>query len=574
MVAYRFDGSSFPLTSAQFVPTDGAGLPSTLAAISPDGLVTALAEGQVTVQVTAPGSNAAPKTATLEIYGPLASGRRVVVVDRATRAPIQGASVVGCDAPPAGLPCPVPVELTTDARGVALFPFVGARANFSVGSPTLRADGLPRFERVSIAQTQATTVLVPLGPNPVHSAAGFNGSITFFNVPGNGNLWVGLAITSLGDPTEADLGGLLGEPFGVAIPGVPGTLSVPGSVVLYTSPGLGIAQEIKGRSLGLGQPGRRFAIAFAGKSDVSVALSLRTTSLLSYVGAMSYATQPQVNLVQLPRVPDVIDLDGDGRCHNPQICPAGPEDLPDYYHFPALSLGPRFEQDRRTEIILPPIPVGFDTVLIAATEVAEEAGILPTGFASQTLVGLPAATPVPPILLKSGPARGGVEISQPGVWALVSFASGQGAVPLPLGTGLSARLAHGPVIPTRVALAPFLPVVGGGTYSSASRSFAPPQPGWSRASSAGGELAKIVLSGVENRHVFLSELAGNQTALRVPDAPAAGGLDPAASPGSTLEVTVIDLVPGVTAADVLDMAGPDLANVHLFLDGYSRFTGP
>ena len=57
---------------------------------------------------------------------------------------------------------------------------------------------------------------------------------------------------------------------------------------------------------------------------------------------------------------------------------------------------------------------------------------------------------------------------------------------------------------------------------------------------------------------------------RVPDAPAGAGADPATQSGTRATVAALDLAPGVSAADLLELGGANLTTLPAVVDGYSR----
>lgn len=559
LLAFRLDGSSYPLTAAAFTVNDEAGMPSSLATVDGAGVVTGVGAGKVVIKGSVAGSAAPAQEAKITIYPAVTAGRRLLVVDAATRLPISGVKVSGCLA----AAC---TEVATDATGAALFPALGpGPATFTAVSQDQRADGLARYERASVLDTVQTDLYLPLRENPVHSAAGFNATINFSQVQTTGQYWAGLAAISAGDLPSVDLQLLLGENFTVQIPMIGQGVPVPGSVVLYTSPGFGIPQEVKGKSLGLGQAGTiRHAVAFAGRADLDAALALRSTQFLSYVGAFDYALQTNVTLTDRARVPDATDIDGDGLCTSTTKCPMGSEDVPDYANFTPMTFTPRREQKRRTEVVVPRLPSTLDTVVIAAAEVGNEGGLLPIGFSSVN-AGAPGpdgTRPVPPVVLRSGAPYNGLEISTPGIWAL----AGNNA-----GTAYSGRLTRGPTLPSKVLMAPFLPVPANPSYQPAGRTFAPGQPQWSSVYSTGGELARVSLTGSQQRHVLYFAVASGQTSIVVPAAPSGPGTDPATQGTVKLEVVAVDLTSGTTADDVLGFKGVNLSTWVSAIDGYSRF---
>lgn len=560
LVAFRLDGTSFPLADAAWEVKDTMGRPSTAAAVSPAGLVTGVTAGVVKVKGFVPGAFVAGAEATLTILPAVTSGRRVVVVDAATRGPLANVTVRACEA--SG--CTTPVDVTTGPDGLANFPTLGSGAfTFTAVSQATRTDGLPAFERASILEATANDVLLPLRENPVKAQAGLNSSISFSEVSTTGAYWAGFVAASASDVPSLSPQRLLGDPFFVELPGLAQQVPVPGAVVLYTSPGFGIPQEVKGRALSFAQPGTRFTAAWAGRASLDAVLSLRSTDFLSYLGAFDYALGTGATPSARPFVPDATDINGNRRCSDPQRCPLGDEEVPDYGGFSMQSFQPRRQQTRRTEVVLPRVPATFDTVLVAAVEVDPTAGMLPTGFASRAAgpPGQDGTRPVEPVTLRSGPAYNGVEIATPGLWALAGNAAG---------TASSGRLSRSPSLPTKALVTPFLPAPANSSFQPASRTFHPGQPAWASIASAGGELARVALTGTEVRHVIYFPLDGQQTAIPWPQAPAGPGVDPATEASAALEVVAVDLLSGVSVQQVFDASGVTLSTWVTALDGYSR----
>ncbi|MBX5480355.1 MAG: Ig-like domain-containing protein [Myxococcaceae bacterium] len=576
-VAWTLDGASFPSAQASFSVVGDDGQPSTAASVDATGRVTGVSAGKVTIRAVILGSAVLPISATVYVHAPPATGRKVVVIDAATREPLAGTLVRGCDGPMSAGPCTAPVEVMTDAVGEAAFPAFSkgdgsSAATFTVAAADRRPDGLPQYERVSFVDVRSGTVLVPLGANPVRAAAGFNGTVSFTQVHSDGAYWVGFGTLSAGDPSEADLRSLLGETFWVDLPGLPQKAPVPGSVVLYTSPGLGIPSEVKGRSLGLGQPGRRTVTAFAGRTSIEALMSVRSTDFLAWVGAMDYTLLPFNAIVSRAEVPDTVDVDNDGLCSNAAQCPQGPERVPDYFNFTPLTFTPHKAQRLRTEVVLPDLPPEYDTAVVAVVSVDSEAGVAPLGFVSRA-AGPPDANnlrPVDPVVMRSGAPHGGVEMGQPGVWVM----GVQAASLTQAGGGVGGRILRGNALPTRAVVAPLLPSANGSTVTPGTRTFAPAQPQWNTLVSEGGELARVDLFGADVRHRIYFEAQGSQTLVSLPEAPTgAPGNDPVAEAGARLEVTVIDLLPGVTSQDAFDLGGADLSAPATLIDGYSRWQG-
>ena len=184
-----------------------------------------------------------------------------------------------------------------------------------------------------------------------------------------------------------------------------------------------------------------------------------------------------------------------------------------------MNFTPKREQKRRTEVVLPKLPSTLDTVVIAAAEVGAEGGLLPIGFSSVNAgpAGPDGTRTVPTVVLRSGTPYGGLELSTPGIWAL----GGNNA-----GNSYSGRLTRGTTLPVKVLVAPFLPVPTNPSYQVAGRTFAPGQPQWSSVYSSGGELARVGLTGSEQRHVLYFAIGSGQTTIAVPPTPSGPGADP------------------------------------------------
>lgn len=560
LFAFRLDGSSYPLESATWEVRDALGMPSTAATVAPSGLVTGVSAGVVKVRGSVTGSGVGGVESTITIYPAVSAGRRVIVVDAANGAPLSGVKVAGCLV----ADCASPTEVTTGADGVAEFPaLTGDPATFTAVSQQVRTDTLPAFERASIIGTSAADVYLPLRENPVRGQAGFNASITFSDVSTTGSYWAGFVSASASDVPSLTPRGLLGDNFMVELPGVGQSVPVPGALVIYTSPGLGIPQEVKPRALAPAQPGTRFMSAWAGRAYLESALTLRSTDFLAYLGAFDYQQETGATFSPRPFVPDTADVNGNGLCSNQQRCPMGTEDVPDYANFTRLTYQPHRQQKRRTEVVIPKVPSTFDTVVVAAVEVDPIAGMLPTGFASSNAgaTGADGTRAVDPVTLRSGAPYNGVEISTPGIWAVAGNAAG---------TSTSARLTRGPTLPAKVLVTPFLPSPANASYNGATRTLNPGQPAWASVYSTGGELARVSITGTQQRHVVYFAIQGAQSSVSWPRAPSGPGQDPAGQAMVGLEVVAVDLVSGVAVDEVFDFRGVNLSTWATAIDGYSR----
>lgn len=561
VLALRLDGTTYPLTEATFEVQDTGGQPSTLLSVTTAGVMTAVSAGEARVRAGVSGSLVKSNWATVRVVPAVMMGRRVIVTDAATGQPLPGVTVRACQAD-----CSAPTDVVTTAEGLAEFPLLDAQAaTFTAVPMGLRSDGLPSHERASVLDTTVVDLALPLRANPVRSAAGFSASISFNYVSTAGSYWAGFVTASVGDLPSLTPQGLLGENFMTEVPGLNQRVPVPGALVLYTSPGLGIPQEVKSRSLAFAQPGvGRFVQAWAGRSSIDTALNVRSIDVLSYLGAFDYAQEDRVAFSARPYVADSTDVDDDGLCSDTSRCPMGTEDVPDYAGFTPLSFTPQRQQKLRTEVVVPKLPGTFDTVLVASTLYDARAGLLPTGFASKNAAaaGQDGQREVDPIVVRGGAAYNGLEVASPGLWALASNTNG---------TALSARVVNPTRLESKVLLRPFLPAPSDATWQPGTRTLNPGQPAWASVYSTGGELGRVSLTGTDTRHVIYFAMANGQNAIVWPGVPPGGpGQDPTAQAEPTLEVVAVDLVTGVSLDDLFDTRGVTLASWARVIDGYSR----
>jgi hypothetical protein len=561
LLAIKLDGSAVPMASGTFAVVDLQGQPSALASIDSQGHLVALDAGSARVVASVTGANVAAQYVELTIYPSVIVGRRLVVIDAATRAPIAGATVSGC----ASIGCVNPEIVATDTTGAATFaPFATGAADFTVIAPQLRpADGVPAYERITAIATAATSLLIPLRPNPVHSASGINATVTFNQVHSNGTYWTGFSAVSIPDPLRFSPATLLGDNFWTELPAISQRVPIPASVTLYTSIGFGIGQEVKPRSLSLGEPGNRRAIAFAGRASQAQALNLRSLDLLSYLGAFDFDVAPHMTLSAAATVPDSADVDADGLCTDSARCPMGSEDVPDYARFTALAFAPKREQLLRTEVQVPPLPAPFDRVVVTAIALENDTGILPLGLTSKVATNNSSSgRTVDPFVLRSGTPYGDLALAAPGLFAIAQSADGEAQ------TG---RLALATALPTLALLKPFLPALQAPTYSSVDRKLRPHQPEWAAAYSAGGNWARLTLRGSQTTHCYYFPHVGQAAEVALPPTPLGTSLDPSDEQNSSATLSAIDLTDGLTADEVLSFRGINLLNLAQAIDGYSSF---
>lgn len=556
----RFSGTGTPLSLAVYEVLDADGGVSSLATVSDAGVLTAISAGDVKLRAQLAGNTARSNLASVHIVPALMMGRRVIVTDAATGQPLPGALVRACQGD-----CSTPTDVVAGADGIAAFPLLDNQpASFTVVPVDVRSDGLPAHERATLLSTTVADVALPLRENPVHGAAGFNGSVGFNHVSSSGNVWAGFIAVSMSDVASMTPSRLLGDNFMTEIPGVGQSIPVPGAVVIYTSPGLGIPQDVKTKALGFAQPGvARFAQAWAGRTSTSLLTSIRSIDLLSYLSAFDFQQQAGLDFSSWAYVPDVTDVDGDGQCTSTTTCPSGTEDVPDYGHFTTTPFLPDAPQRLRTEVVVQPIPSAFDTVLVASALFDARAGVLPTGFASKTAnpAGDNGLREVGTVVVHGGQASNGTEVAQPGIWAIAMNNAG---------TSSSARLSNPAHLDTKVLLRPFLPAPADPSWDVGTRTFHPGST-WSSIYANGGEVGRVSLTGSETRHVLYFPMANGQTEVVWPGVPPGGpGQEPTAQGQVTIELVALDLVSNVALDALFDARGVTLANPSSIIDGYSR----
>jgi Cys-rich repeat protein len=571
-VAYTAGGQAVPLPRATFELMDLAGVPSALGTIGADGVLQAAAAGELVVRAShspQPGAGALPREARVTVVAPPVSGKTVYVLD-VQQAPVEGADVVGCDAPPPAATCGSPVTVRTDASGSAHFPsFSGSTASFTVSPPGALDGGVPLLERTSVVEAPGALIFIPLGGERETGAAPFRGTTSFTSVHGTGTLWSGLTLLSTSDPADLELTDVVGEPFQAQVPGLGQAVPVPSNVVAYTSAAFGIPTKVKDTAYGQGRAGRRAAVAFAGKTDGAQLLNLRTVDLLAALGGLDVGLQGPVQVPHLPKVPDMSDVDGDGRCEQVQECPAGSELVADHANGAQLSLAPSRLQTLRTEVLLPPLPAGVDTALVIAAREHPEAGLIPLGLGSRT-GGQPASDGtrlLQPVVLRSASPWGVAALGRPALWVHALSVNAQGAQVGRAATGTVwvQRSSTSPRMPEAVTPAPFLPLPAGGALSAGI--FAAGGSVWGTAHAEGVRLARIVVQGSTGRHVYWLPLTAGRSAW--PLLPGDAG-DPVLDASRTVEVQWLALEPGLEGAALLDAPVPSLLDLSRTLRAYSR----
>ena len=120
-------------------------------------------------------------------------------------------------------------------------------------------------------------------------------------------------------------------------------------------------------------------------------------------------------------------------------------------------------------------------------------------------------------------------------------------------------------------VAPFLPVPLNGSYAPSTRTFNPGQPEWSSVYSTGADLARVSITGSQNRHTLYFAIGPSQTSVAVPPTPSGPGTDPTTQADVKLDIVAMDLSSQVTVDDLFTLRGKNLTTLTFVLDGYSRW---
>ena len=84
-------------------------------------------------------------------------------------------------------------------------------------------------------------------------------------------------------------------------------------------------------------------------------------------------------------------------------------------------------------------------------------------------------------------------------------------------------------------------------------------------------MARVEITGSQQRHLFYFPVAGAQTQVRVPEGPAGVGIDPAGQLQIGLQIELLTGDNNASGDEPFTLSGPNLWNQPLWLTGYSRF---
>lgn len=531
-VALDGDGAILPGQSFAWLSSD-----EDVASVDEDGVATGgQTSGSASVTATLIGNPDVAPSAPITLRNPGAAQPgmdRVVVVDRRTGAPVEGAMVVRGES-----------SATTSATGVATFEPSASAATVSVYK-----EG---YNYLTLVDVSGADLLAPLGEaQGGGSIGGFKGEIDTSRVSTQGDITIGLAGASLdGELGNLDLQTLLGDSFNtqISIPGLfNGAFPLPGGLVLYGTV-FGFSLNIKDMYYARSEGGLKVGWSFGGFINAQDAIGLVggggdaasiLPTVLAFFEAFDHGIRP-VEVEERPLVADGDDIDGDGD---------RAELIPDYDSFPDYTMTPSVRQGLRASVQVGELPVGGDQAfaIVVGGVINQGIGFVPLGInVSQDEDGDGVPDPAP---LKMAPPHSGLSDGEYAVVAITFDPSqvGAGLEGIDLPDDIAVTLWRGASIPTDFAFdADFLPLPGG-SWSGPSRTLSGATSG-----DAGLYRATFVSRDASWEVYFGGEAEGFQL-----PSPPQGFSDWAA--GSEVRLQAYHTAAGVTLDTV---AGPQGVGVH------------
>ncbi|MBW1810403.1 MAG: hypothetical protein JRJ87_19560 [Deltaproteobacteria bacterium] len=494
---------------------------------------------QVTAQVQ--GSSIISDPVTFSLVNEVAQGTlRVIVIDFFSRQPVADATVrLEYNQ--------TSQEAQTDAVGQAAFDDPEMPADLHVFSSS--------HDYVSVFRTTAKDLLVPISPRSgLGQAGGMTGKMV---LPGGNNTTLGLAGCSLsGNLARFSYAQIMGEFFGVAINiGSEVIRVLVNSQVVINYSYLGFPLSVKDTFYSLGNEGHRTVWAFGGGLDSTKIASLFDTTdtdeillaLLPYFSTFEHALVPMFEVVLMPRVQDIDDINGD----------QSTEDIrPDWASFDYFDLEPTVPLVMGT-MVTPPLTPHFGGLPIRTTLISvnslTEWGLTPLGLnSSEAFDGI-----VAPTLVKAAPVYGGL---QHGAYVVLAIA-------LPKGTTIfipndMAMVAYGSKdLPIEVSFdSDFLAFPEDAQYNSEQR--------------------QMTATAIDQATLYLGTHIGTQGTWEV-YLPATGpvdyvlpsvpnGMDDLSTSHSFI-LSPIKLKPGISFTDLLSFNGQDLDRINHLILAATRF---
>ena len=482
--------------------------------------------------------------------GEVATGSRVVVIDRLSGAPVADASVIAGGS-----------TVTTGANGIAAF------AGSIAGDVHVFAEGRTFLSVIGVSAA-TPDILVTLDQARGSAAiGGFTGEFDLSAVTTRGDTSVGLAGAAIpGNLVDLDLNNLLGEGFNteINIPGFGGAaFPLPGGLT-FSSTFFGIG-DVKANYYALSPAGVTFAWGLGGKINAASLIDLFTGGGAGDLGSILGAILPlfesfqhdvaPIDIATRALITDTRDVDGDGNTA---------ELVPDYNRFDVLGLTPEVAQRYRTDLAFPTLPVidgaAAETAIVVGGVSVDGVGFVPTGISA---VNQPGGGDPDNIVLRMAPSHSGLGVGDFSVVVLAfgSGGAGIGAGGISLPSSISARIYSGATLPTAINFAErgFADVATGGNFDTATRQLT--------TTGASGDLLRVTLVGATNEWEVISA-GGGDLAASLPAVPRR------VTPFDTnafVRVESIQLTSGVGFDEVVSSGGTTLFDLDQVTTGFSRF---
>ena len=438
-------------------------------------------------------------------------------------------------------------EYQTDPSGVATFNTESDRLTITVMSPD--------FDTITVVGATERAIHIPMNPLSDDSViAGFTGEINFDEVQTNGQVEIGLAGGAFGDGiSQISFLDLIGQLFftEVDVGPVSATLPLPGGLVLNANvPFLGDF-SIKESYQVLTQPGFQLGWSFGGRIAITTVLALLEGerislgrvlgALLPFFDQFEHGVQVIPELVGLPPVPDIDDIDDDGNRR---------ELVPDASNFPTINLSPNQEQNLRLAVDIPlTTEEEGDPITLVLTGVdMVDVGFVPLGLSATQEGGL--------IPMRMAPPYQGLQAGDYIVLALNGRFFNR--IPRDI-SGLTQRFSR---LPEQVNLADaYMALPDYSEWEPAFRRLSPDIP-------SEADLLRVSFRGGVGRWVIYF----NPDALEPIRLPFPTDLEtPDLTVGLDVRFDALDLMPGVTFNELLGEGGSgDLLQLDAFTERFSR----
>ncbi len=507
------------------------------AAITANGLVTAVAAGQARIDV-AIGQLTADRTVQVVIE-PAPLRDEITVLDERGRG-LSGARVAVKQA--GGWRY---IDGTTDDSGhLALTGLQGGAVDISVLAEgyeqTMLVGGLTKG-------AGALRVVLPLMRDRSARAAGFRARVDFSDVRTQGDGQLSLSGASVPDILAFDLLTLAGDTFAaeLQIPGQGATsIPMPGGIT-FTATVFNFPINLKDTAYARGAAGLRTAWSFAGNVD-PIALFGRfqgiespsdaVLSIFPLLGAFEHGLVAGLPLSEQPLVADQDDLNGnEDRA----------ELVPDWQSFALTELRPSTRQNGRTELVVPAAN-GADGSILTGGVFHPGTGFTPLGMSAHQGAG---AADLPFVV---APVYGGLE-GHDYIFAVLALSND--------GNGVRAQMRRSPRLDNRQSFAAHLrlPVLELGNTPD---SLAVDQ-------SSGAQIVRLVSTGRDGALRVYAAPQGNAS-LQIDAAPGPNGAQQRMGSGAVELISLSGLPQGSAVAHLSSGQGMVFSSLGMHATGFAR----